>query len=185
MSRKDKRKLIKKQPTHVAMSLPKTCYRASGARDLSSMTFVIVTLKKKKKENWRLQRYFSVSSRECDMPLWKYSYCTLWEFLKIFANALLQFSSRWKEPWAKLGLSERCLWGILRGPDNPFRLSLHRRVCSAAAPGEITRLLSTYKIHLWNWMVLRQTCQPFLCDGVKSGLWWQWRSDKQQIWISF
>lgn len=96
------------------------------------------------------------------------------KLLKIFANLLLYFSSRWREPWAKLGLSERCLWGILRGPDNPFRLSSHRWVCSAAAPREITRLLSTYKIHLWNGMVLRQTCQIFFffpfCDGEKCGL---------------
>lgn len=81
-----------------------------------------------------------------------------WEFKKVFANALLQFWSWWGEPWAKLGLSEWCLRGILRGPDNPFSLSSHRWVCSAAAPREITRLLSTYKIHLWNGMVLRQTC---------------------------
>lgn len=81
-----------------------------------------------------------------------------WEFKMVFANALLQFWSWWGEPWAKLGLSEWCLRGILRGPDNPFSLSSHRWVCSAAAPREITRLLSTYKIHLWNGMVLRQTC---------------------------
>lgn len=97
-----------------------------------------------------------------------------WEFKKVFANALLQFWSWWGEPWAKLGLSEWCLRGILRGPDNPFSLSSHRWVCSAAAPREITRLLSTYKIHRWNGMVLGQTCHScsffflFTCVCVRA-----------------
>lgn len=109
------------------------------------------------------------------------------EFLEIFANLLLYFSSRWREPWAKLGLSERCLRGILKGPDNPFRLSSHRRVCSAAASREITRLLSTYKIHLWNGMVLRQTCQiVFVCVMEKKVVFvCQRRSDKKQVWLEF
>lgn len=81
-----------------------------------------------------------------------------WEFCEVFANALLQFWSRRGEPWAKLGLPEWCLRGTLRGADNPFSLSSHRWVCSAAAPREITGLLSTYKIHLWNGRVPGQTC---------------------------
>lgn len=109
------------------------------------------------------------------------------EFLEIFANLLLYFSSRWREPWAKLGLSERCLRGILKGPDNPFRLSSHRRVCSAAASREITRLLSTYKIHLWNGMVLRQTCQiVFVCVMEKKVVFvCQRRSDRKQVRLEF
>lgn len=127
------------------------------------MTFIIVSVGKKKNPE-ALNNILWIPGRKVKCP-WGGAVTTgpeEWEFLWIFANALLQFSSRWREPWAKLGLSEQCLWGILRGLDNPFRLSSHRRVCSAAAPWEITGLLSTYKIPLWNEMVRRQTSQIFL-----------------------
>lgn len=93
------------------------------------------------------------------------------EFLEIFANLLLYFSSRWREPWAKLGLSERCLRGILKGPDNPFRLSSHRRVLSCCIEGNYYVVVYIQNPPLkWDGPQANMSDCFCLCDGEKSGL---------------
>ena len=94
---------IKKLSTCFATETTKMRYRASGrARGFSSVTFAIVTVRRKKNIKWFndiFQRPRGTGLSPCGDAV-----STDWnrkEFLMTFAHLLLSFTSRWREPQAK------------------------------------------------------------------------------------